>query len=103
MEEHQLLEVYLGYDAYRLASMSREKRAELWIEAKTQELENKYGKHRHRFSRMQSPPGFWNADFPSTQELHEDRAEAAKREREAVAERHCEAMRPNGRWLFRDE
>jgi len=25
---------------------------------------------------MQSPPGFWNADFPSTQELEADKAEA---------------------------
>ncbi|KAM4057741.1 DNA repair protein Sae2/CtIP [Hirsutella rhossiliensis] len=103
MEEQKLLEVYLGDHAYRLASMSKEEKAELWVEAKTQELANKYGKHRHRFSRMQSPPGFWNADFPSTQELQEDRAEAAKRERQAVAERHREAMRPGGRWLFKDE
>ncbi|RDA94236.1 hypothetical protein CP533_0560 [Ophiocordyceps camponoti-saundersi (nom. inval.)] len=103
IEEQKLLEDYLGDAAYRLASMSGPERAELWVEAKAQELANKYGKHRHRFSRMQSPPGFWNADFPSTQELELDRVEAAKRERLAVAERHREATRPGGRWLFRDE
>lgn len=103
IEEQSLLEEYLGDRAYRLARMGKEERAELWVEAKTQELANKYGKHRHRFSRMQSPPGFWNADFPSTQELEEDRAEAAKRERQAIAERHREAMRSGGRWLFKDE
>ncbi|RCI15945.1 hypothetical protein L249_1956 [Ophiocordyceps polyrhachis-furcata BCC 54312] len=103
MEEQKLLEDYLGDAAYRLASMSGPERAELWVEAKAQELANRYGKHRHRFSRMQSPPGFWNADFPSTQELALDRVEAAKRERLAVAERHREATRPGGRWLFRDE
>ncbi|RDA86172.1 hypothetical protein CP532_3007 [Ophiocordyceps camponoti-leonardi (nom. inval.)] len=103
MEEQKLLEDYLGDDAYRLASMSGPERVELWVEAKAQELANKYGKHRHRFSRMRSPPGFWNADFPSTQELELDRVEAAKRERLAVAERHREATRPGGRWLFRDE
>lgn len=103
MEEQKLLEEYLADHAYRLATMSRDERAELWVEAKTQELANRYGKHKHRFSRMQSPPGFWNADFPSTQELQADRAEAARRERQAVAERHREAMRPGGRWLFKDE
>ncbi|PNY25955.1 Uncharacterized protein TCAP_04103 [Tolypocladium capitatum] len=102
MEEQKLLEEYLGDYAYRLISITKEEREELWVEAKTAELANKYGKHRHRFSR-QSPPGFWNADFPSTQELEADRAEAAKRERQAVAERYRDAMRPDGRWIFKDE
>jgi hypothetical protein len=83
--------------------MSKEERAEIWVEAKTRELANKYGKHRHRFSRMRSPPGFWNADFPSTQELDADRAEAGKRENELIQDRYREAMRSGGRWLFRDE
>ncbi|KAL3963279.1 hypothetical protein ACCO45_000283 [Purpureocillium lilacinum] len=103
VEEQKLLEEYLGDYAYRLATMNREERDELWVEAKTQELANKYGKHRHRFSRMQSPPGFWNADFPSTQELEADKAEAAKREKQAIMERYREAMRPGGRWMFKDE
>ncbi|PHH88013.1 hypothetical protein CDD83_8119 [Cordyceps sp. RAO-2017] len=103
LEEQRLLEWYLGDDAYRLAGMGRDERAELWVEARAQELANKYGRHRHRFSRMQSPPGFWNADFPSTQELRADREEAARRERKAVAERYREASRAGGRWIFRDE
>ncbi|KAJ6437138.1 DNA repair protein Sae2/CtIP [Purpureocillium lavendulum] len=103
LEEQKLLEEYLGDYAYRLATMSKEERDELWVEAKAQELANKYGKHRHRFSRMQSPPGFWNADFPSTQELQADKAEAAKREKQAITERYREAMRPGGRWIFKDE
>lgn len=102
-EEQRLLEEYLGDYAYRLATMTREERSELWVEAKTRELANKYGKHRNRFSRMRSPPGFWNADFPSTQELETDKSEAANRERQTVQERHREAMRPGGRWIFRDE
>ncbi|CAM1500826.1 Fc.00g099880.m01.CDS01 [Cosmosporella sp. VM-42] len=102
-EEQKLLEEYLGDYSYRLATMSKEERDGLWVEAKTQELANKYGKHRHRFSRMRSPPGFWNADFPSTQELEAERVEAGKRERQSVQERYREAMRPGGRWVFRDE
>ncbi|OAA33453.1 DNA repair protein Sae2/CtIP [Moelleriella libera RCEF 2490] len=102
-EEQRLLESYLGDFSYRLASMDREERLGLWIEAKTQELANKYGKHRHRFTRMQSPPGFWDADFPSTQQLQADKAESEKRVRRAVADRYREAMKPDGRWKFTDE
>ncbi|KAG6011820.1 hypothetical protein E4U43_008106 [Claviceps pusilla] len=102
-EEQKLLEDYLGDSSYRLATMNKKERMELWIEAKTQELANKYGKHRHRFSRMQSPPGFWDADFPDTQQLEADRQEAVKRTRQAVAERYREALRPGGRWKFADE
>ncbi|KAF4119960.1 DNA repair protein endonuclease SAE2/CtIP C-terminus [Geosmithia morbida] len=102
-EEQKLLEEYLGDYAYRLTSMTASERAELWVEAKTRELANKYGRHRHRFSRMRSPPGFWVADFPSTQEIEHEREEAAGRERMAIQERHREATRPGGRWIFRDE
>lgn len=102
-EEQKLLESYLGEHAYRLASMTKAERDETWIEAKTEELANKYGRHRHRFARMQSPPGFWNADFPDTQELAADREEAQKREKRGIADRYREAMRPGGMWLFRDE
>ncbi|KAG5949974.1 hypothetical protein E4U53_005595 [Claviceps sorghi] len=102
-EEQKLLEDYLGDSSYRLATMRKEERMELWIEAKTQELANKYGKHRHRFSRMQSPPGFWDADFPDTQQLEADRQEAVKRTKQAIAERYREALRPGGRWKFTDE
>lgn len=103
VEEQKLLEQFLGDNAYRLATMDPDERLETWIQAKTQELANKYGKHRHRYSRMQSPPGFWDADFPSTQELEANREEAAGRERKAIRERYREAIRPGGRWLFKDE
>ncbi|KAL2687085.1 hypothetical protein Neosp_004636 [[Neocosmospora] mangrovei] len=102
-EEQKLLEEYLGNFSYRLGTMDKKERDELWIEAKTQELANKYGKHRYHYSRMRSPPGFWNADFPSTQEMEAEREEAAKREKQTVQDRYREAMRPGGRWLFRDE
>ena len=102
-EEQKLLENYLGDYAFRLAGMGKEERAELWVEAKTRELADKHGKHRQRYSRMRSPPGFWNADFPDTQELEADKEEAEMRERRALGERYREAMRPGGRWKFRDE
>ncbi|OIW23481.1 SAE2-domain-containing protein [Coniochaeta ligniaria NRRL 30616] len=98
-----LLEDYLGDQVYKLGSMTRQEKEELWLEAKTRELANKHGKHRHRFARRQSPPGFWNTDFPSTQDNEQDRAEGEKREKRMVEERYREAMRNGGRWLFRDE
>lgn len=102
-EEQALLERYLGDYAYKLSMISKAERSELWVKAKTQDLADRYGKHRHRYSRMRSPPGFWNADFPSTQEIEGERAEAAEREKRLIEERHREAMRPGGRFLFRDE
>ncbi|KAK0387369.1 hypothetical protein NLU13_5682 [Sarocladium strictum] len=102
-EEQRLLEEYLGDHAYRLAAMTKQERADVWIDAKTHELANKYGKHRHRYSRMRSPPGFWNADFPNTQEIEKEKQEASIRERKIIEERRREAMRPGGRWVFRDE
>ncbi|ERF77159.1 hypothetical protein EPUS_08463 [Endocarpon pusillum Z07020] len=43
--------------------------------------------------RAPSPPGFWNVDFPATQEREEDRMEAERREREEVKARWREAMK----------
>jgi hypothetical protein len=102
-EDQQLLEDYLGDRIGCLIGLSNEEREDLLLEAKTQELANKMGKHRHRYSRMRSPPGFWRTDFPSTQEMETDKEEAVKREKEMIRERYKEAMRPGGRWLFRDE
>lgn len=101
--EQRLLEEYLGDYAYRLNGMSHQKRKDTWIEARMQQLANKHGKHKHHTSRMRSPPGFWQFDFPSTQEIEAEREEAARREKKKIQERRREAMKPGGRWLFRDE
>ena len=83
--------------------LSRAEKDEIWVEAKAWELAKKHGKHRHRYGRMQSPPGFWRTDFPDTQEIAEERREVETREKQQVRERYREAMRPGGRWIFRDE
>ncbi|CAK7226553.1 hypothetical protein SBRCBS47491_006270 [Sporothrix bragantina] len=99
-----LMERHLGNDAFLLAQMDPDEKRELWIEARTKELADKFGKHRHRYHRRASPPGFWDTDFPTTQDEEQHRAEAEKVERITVQERYREAMRPGGgRWLFRDE
>ena len=101
-EDRRLLENYLGDEAYRLFSMTKEEKDEVWLEAKTKELADRIGKHRHRFSRMKSPPGFWRTDFPNTQEEEQDKAAAAQREKDMIQERYREAMRPGGKWVFKD-
>ncbi len=83
--------------------MSREEKEDLWVEAKVRDLANRFGRHKHRYTRRPSPPGFWNPDMPSTQELAREREETDKAVRKQVEERYRDALRGNGRWLFRDE
>jgi hypothetical protein len=103
MADTKMMEDYLGDEAYRLMEMTVEEWREVWLKAKTQDLANRLGRHRHRFARRPTPPGFWNPDFPSTQEIEQRKEEAEKAERGLVEERWREAMRAGGRWLFRDE
>ncbi|OTB15074.1 hypothetical protein K445DRAFT_318458 [Daldinia sp. EC12] len=98
-----LLEKHMGDEAWKLSTMTKAEKEDMWLEAKTRELANEHGKHRHRFHRAASPVGFWRADFPSTQEEQRDKEEAAKATRRIIDERYREAMRPGGRWIFRDE
>ncbi|KAK3996697.1 DNA repair protein endonuclease SAE2/CtIP C-terminus-domain-containing protein [Cladorrhinum sp. PSN332] len=105
VEDIKMMEEFLGGGAYKLTDMTREERKEVWTRAKSQSLANRLGKHRHRFARQASPPGYWNPDFPSTQEIEENREESARRERKQIEERWREAMKTGGagKWLFRDE
>jgi len=103
MADTKMMEDYLGSESYRLVEMTREERREVWLKAKIQDLANRYGRHRHRFARRPSPPGYWNPDFPSTQEIEQSKQEAERLERGVVEERWREARRGGGRWLFRDE
>jgi hypothetical protein len=98
-----LMEEFLGEDAYRLMGMSLDEKKGIWLKAKMRDLANRYGRCRHRVARRPSPPGFWNPDFPNTQEVQENRLEAEKIERRMVDERWQEAKRGGGRWMFRDE
>lgn len=102
-EDITLMEKYLGDRAWQLGTMVREEKDETWLLAKTWELANKFGRHRQRYSRMVTPPGFWNVDFPSTQERAEERRQAEAIRNALVRERYMEAMRYGGSWLFRDE
>ena len=102
-EEDALLEEFLGDDRDRIQSLTEEERKELLLQAKTKEFADKHGKHRHAHERRKTPPGFWRTDMPTTQEVEADREEARMMVRTKVEERYREAMRPGGRWIFRDE
>ncbi|KAL2758006.1 hypothetical protein ACRALDRAFT_1074794 [Sodiomyces alcalophilus JCM 7366] len=102
-EDMRLYEEFLGDSISRIWGMSPAEKEELWLEAKTWKLANQLGKHRHHYSRRPSPPGFWDTEFPDTQAIAAEKAEAEKQEKQTIQERYREAMRPGGRWVFRDE
>lgn len=104
-QEESLLQDYLGdtYDSTSITQMSQEERDELVLQARTRQLANQSGKHRQAYEGRKTPPGFWRMSFPGTQEREEDREKAAEMERSIVRDRWMDAMRGDGRWIFRDE
>ncbi|KHJ34802.1 putative p-loop containing nucleoside triphosphate hydrolase [Erysiphe necator] len=98
-----MLEEFLGDNAYKLQDMSEMDMKELLIQAKTRDLANKHGIHRHAYQNPETPVGIWDADFPTTQEVLEDEKIIIERKRKTVLERYAEAMRPGGAYKFRDE
>jgi hypothetical protein len=84
--------------------MHHDERHELIIQAKMQVLAERHGRHRLRpNARAKSPPGFWDVEMPTTQDMDLRAAETERRQNEVVQERYREAMRPGGSWLFKDE
>ncbi|OJJ06412.1 hypothetical protein ASPVEDRAFT_45822, partial [Aspergillus versicolor CBS 583.65] len=102
LNDHKILEEYLAGYKNTVDTLSPEARGNLLVEAKAKVFADRFGKHRHQHHRPGTPPGFWRTEMPGTQELKEDREEAQRLERDKVKERHREAMRPGGRWLFAD-
>ncbi|CRG83230.1 hypothetical protein PISL3812_00581 [Talaromyces islandicus] len=103
-KDRALLQAHLGDSKkHTLDEMSETERRDLLVEVKARALADQFGRHRPSHDRPRSPPGFWRADMPSTQELASDRREADRMEREKIIERLQEAMRPEGLWKFADE
>lgn len=85
------LKSYLGNHYHTLTAQER---ATHLPAARAQHLADKYGKvHRHLYQRAPSPPGFWNVDFPATQEQEEERRVAEERQRAEVQRRWRESMK----------
>lgn len=102
-EEDRVLRDYMGYNAGIIATLSKQEKEELLTKARTEQFAKRVSRHRAQWERAQSPPGFWNTDFPTTQEAAGYKTEAEKREMAEVLERRREAMRPGGKWKFADE
>ena len=100
--DYNMLKEYMG-DNYRSWThlSDNEKQAE-WARAQQWNFGKKYGKHK-AMERQRTPPGFWNNDIDSTQELKQQREDGERIAREEVEERWREAMRPGGLWKFADE
>ncbi|TGO46184.1 hypothetical protein BCON_0339g00020 [Botryotinia convoluta] len=102
-EEDTLLEEYLGDNKHKIWTMGKEERKDNLAQARKWKASNTMGKHKSVVPRRSTPPGFWEADFPTTQEDEAFKKKQKEIEREKVAERYAEAMRPGGAWLFKDE
>ena len=100
--EQRLVQEFLGISRNELNSKSDTERQRALEDAKASYFANQHGKHKSN-GHQNSPPGFWNADFPTTQEMLANKREADENERMKVEERYREAKRPNGKWKFRDE
>ena len=101
--DQRLMEDFVGGDRRRLSRMSAEEKKEILTKAQMQQFADKFGKHKQRFDRAQSPVGFWDLGFPSTQEDEQNRKAVEVRKREMVEERYWEAVREGGRYIFADE
>ncbi|KIV99101.1 uncharacterized protein PV09_09199 [Verruconis gallopava] len=105
-DEERLLKHHLGeqFSLKHVRSLDPDRLRDLILEAKTSLLADRYGRHRLRpNARAKSPPGFWEMDMPTTQEVEKRAEEVEKRSRDMVRERYREAMRRGGKWIFRDE
>lgn len=66
-----------------------------------EETINASSRHRNRWKRAPSPPGFWRSDFPSTQEIVEEKKLAEENRRKEIETRYKSAV-SGGKWMFRD-
>lgn len=101
--DEELIADFMGGNAHKIGNMSTAEKKEMFLQAKTWEMANKNGKHRHAYERMRSPPGFWETDFPTTQEEMVNREKSKALMRDEVQQRYQQAMRPGGAYVFRDE
>lgn len=63
----------------------------------------RFGKHRDAFARRRSPPGFWDADFPDTQDIEKQIEAAEDMRMQKVEEMRREAEKGGkGRYVYKD-
>ncbi|GAB7354807.1 hypothetical protein MBLNU459_g5198t1 [Dothideomycetes sp. NU459] len=103
-DDELTLQGYLGAGYTRIIKdATAEEKNKMLIDARAKAFADQHGKHRQVYERRNTPPGFWRTDMPTTQEEEEDKEAALQQERQRVEERWREAMRGDGRYVFRDE
>ena len=100
--DYNILKEYMGDNYRSWNNLSRNEKQAEWARAQQWSFGKKFGKHK-AIERQRTPPGFWNNDIDSTQDLKQQRDEGERIAREEVEERWREAMRPEGLWKFADE
>ena len=100
--DYNVLKAYMGDHYANWPRLSDQEKDAEWMRAQQWNFGKLFGKHKAA-DRQPTPPGFWNVDVDSTQEIQRQREEGEKLAREEVEERWREAMRPEGRWKFADE
>ncbi|RDB16596.1 hypothetical protein Hypma_002805 [Hypsizygus marmoreus] len=58
-------------------------------------------RHRHRWARAKTPPGYWNIGFPDTQEAEDINEQAREMHRRKQAEVEASAKRDDGKYKMR--
>lgn len=100
--DYNILKDYMGDNYGSWTHLSKDEKQAEWTRAQQWNFGKKFGKHK-AMERQRTPPGFWNNDIDSTQDLKQQREEGERIAREEVEERWREAMRPGGLWKFADE
>ncbi|KAF2156156.1 hypothetical protein K461DRAFT_91064 [Myriangium duriaei CBS 260.36] len=102
-EDEVLLKAWVGDEDTSMLSASQKQT--LVATARAEKFARQHGRHRQVFERAKSPPGYWETDMPSTQDLEKHRKQAREKVRDEVRVRWVEAMKGGGRgqWRFKDE
>jgi len=103
-DEEYTVKQHMGrsWNLERVRTMTSEEFQEKLLDARVHLLSREYGLHKKVSHRPQSPPGLWDTEMETTQEMLEKQVAEAKYNLEKVKERYAEAVR-GGRWIFRDE
>jgi hypothetical protein len=105
MTDNELLLEFLGPgNEEKLARLTKSARLNLVHEARTKKTAERLAKAKEASLGPQPiQPQYWDTDFPLTQEHEEAKRAVDAKIREEVARRHAEALKPDGRYRFRDE
>jgi hypothetical protein len=102
--DEEVLLWYLGAGGKeKLATMTRKARDNLLHDARLKKMATRIAEGKGSVEQGGNGQGFWNIDFPTSQEEQKNRREQVQTVVDEVQARFDEAVTAGGRWLFRDE